>query len=61
MSLLSKPIRNYNIESRIQKVISKDKPVPAPKHKSDVIDYERILRGKNFESFFDSLFNLIFF
>lgn len=41
-----RPFRNFNIESRAQKEISKDKPTPAPKHKSNVIDYERALQGK---------------
>lgn len=44
-SIASKPFREFNIESRAHKVISKGKPTPAPKYKSDELDYERILKG----------------
>lgn len=58
MSMVTKPIRNYNIESRAHKIISKDKPVPAPKHKSISVDYERILKGK-FNLFCSCIIRLI--
>ncbi|EEZ98853.1 protein NDUFAF4 homolog [Tribolium castaneum] len=44
MSLMGRPFRTFNIESRAHKIISKDKPTPAPKHKSDQLDYERLMR-----------------
>jgi NADH dehydrogenase [ubiquinone] 1 alpha subcomplex assembly factor 4 len=40
------PLRNYNIEQRVQKVISQNKPKPAPKYESDKQELERIMRGK---------------
>lgn len=40
------PLRNYNIEQRAQKIISQNKPKPAPKYESDQKELERILRGK---------------
>lgn len=42
---LLNPFRNFNIEDRAHKVISQSKPVPAPKHKVDALNYEKILRG----------------
>jgi NADH dehydrogenase [ubiquinone] 1 alpha subcomplex assembly factor 4 len=45
LSLMGRPLRNYNIENRAHKIISKEKPTPAPKHKSDQIDYERMMKG----------------
>lgn len=47
VSKATRPFRNFNIESRAEKVISKEKPTPAPKHKSSQMDYERILKGNN--------------
>ncbi|XP_044259412.1 protein NDUFAF4 homolog [Tribolium madens] len=44
MSMMGRPFRNFNIESRAHKIISKDKPTPAPKHKSDQLDYERLIK-----------------
>lgn len=34
-ALVSKPVRDFNIENRVQKVISASKPSPAPRHPSD--------------------------
>ncbi|XP_017882531.1 protein NDUFAF4 homolog [Ceratina calcarata] len=33
-SLLLRPFRNFNVESRAQRIISQDKPTPAPHHPS---------------------------
>ena len=33
-SFVKRPIRNWNVENRAQRVISQDKPQPAPRHKS---------------------------
>ncbi|GLV44310.1 uncharacterized protein CBL_12394 [Carabus blaptoides fortunei] len=43
-SILSRPVKNFNIESRAHKIISQDKPVPAPKHKASIEQAERILQ-----------------
>lgn len=45
LSIVSKSIKNYNVENRAHKIISKEKPAPAPKHKADIDEYERILKG----------------
>ncbi|KAF5286172.1 hypothetical protein FQR65_LT12930 [Abscondita terminalis] len=34
LSALYRPVRDFNLESRVHKIISKDKPLAAPKHKS---------------------------
>ncbi|KAF5284485.1 hypothetical protein FQA39_LY17020 [Lamprigera yunnana] len=39
-----RPIRDYNIESRAHKVISKDKPTPAPKHQINQKHYAQLLK-----------------
>lgn len=39
------PFRNFNVESRAHKVVSQSKPIPAPKHKTDQIDIERLIKG----------------
>lgn len=44
-SMITRPIRNFNIESRAHNIISKEKPDPAPKHKANVVEAERLLRG----------------
>lgn len=44
-SMISRPVKNFNIESRAHKIISQEKPVPAPKHKASIEQAERILRG----------------
>lgn len=46
-----KPIRLFNVESRAEKVISRDKPVPAPKYKSNIEDMERVLKGESVSEF----------
>lgn len=46
LSMLSKPIKEFNIESRAHKIISKNKPIPAPMHKSSEIVYEKYKAGK---------------
>lgn len=34
-AFVSKPVRDFNIENRVEKVISAQKPMPAPRHPSD--------------------------
>lgn len=41
----TKKVKRFNVENRAQKVISQDKPTPAPTFKSNKIDLERVLRG----------------
>lgn len=47
MSLVTKPFRTFNVESRAHKVISREKPTPAPKHKSDELDIQQMIKGIN--------------
>lgn len=42
----ARPIKNYNVEERAMKVISRDKPTPAPPHPSMKKVMEDIMRGK---------------
>ncbi|XP_018579512.1 protein NDUFAF4 homolog [Anoplophora glabripennis] len=44
LSLISNPFKNFNLESRAHKVISQPKPVPAPRHKKDQLDFERLMK-----------------
>lgn len=46
MSLITKPLKNFNVENRAFKAISKEKPTPAPKHKSDEYDVQKLMQGK---------------
>lgn len=46
-SQMIRPFRNYNVESRAHKVISQNKPVPAPHHKVEAMEIEQILKGEN--------------
>ncbi|KAJ8933628.1 hypothetical protein NQ314_013891 [Rhamnusium bicolor] len=43
-SMISNPFKNYNLESRAHKVISQAKPTPAPRHKTDEVDFERFMK-----------------
>ncbi|XP_053685180.1 protein NDUFAF4 homolog [Sabethes cyaneus] len=43
LSIVARKANRYNVESRAQKVISQDKPEPAPKFKANQADLERIL------------------
>lgn len=51
MSLVTKPFREFNVESRAFKIISKDKPTPAPKHKSDEYDVEKLMKGSTYNNY----------
>lgn len=50
MSLIAKPFREFNIEARAFKAISKDKPNPAPRHKSDEYDIQKLMKGQQVRS-----------
>jgi hypothetical protein len=41
-----RPIKNYNVEERAFKVISKDKPTPAPTHDKMKSIMEEIRQGQ---------------
>lgn len=45
LSTVRNPLRNFNIEERAHKAISRDKPIAAPKFAADVAEYERVLKG----------------
>lgn len=45
LSTIANPFKNFNLESRAHKVISQPKPIPAPKHKKDQLDFERLMKG----------------
>ncbi|KAF2891868.1 hypothetical protein ILUMI_14304 [Ignelater luminosus] len=54
ISVMSRPLRDFNLESRAHKVISKEKPTAAPKYKSDELTYERMMK-ENPSAFQESL------
>lgn len=45
LSTITRPLRNFNIESRAHKVISKSKPTPAPIHEASLKEAEKLLEG----------------
>lgn len=45
LSVATRPFRNFNIENRAHKIISKEKPTPAPLHAANLKEAERILKG----------------
>lgn len=48
ISKATRPIRNFNIENRVQKVIQTEKPRPAPRHPTTVAAYESHAKGTTF-------------
>lgn len=44
ISLLN-PFKNFNVEYRAHKIISREKPTVAPLHRSDKIDIEKMMKG----------------
>lgn len=46
MSLVVRKVNRFNVENRAHKIISQDKPVPAPKYESNVQELERVLDRK---------------
>jgi len=44
-SHFTKRIRRFNVIERTERVINKDKPVPAPLHKADAERLKQLLRG----------------
>ncbi|KAJ8920525.1 hypothetical protein NQ315_005394 [Exocentrus adspersus] len=45
LSMIKNPFKNFNLESRAHNIISQSKPVPAPKHKNDQIDLDRLMKA----------------
>nr|CAI5818634.1 unnamed protein product [Callosobruchus analis] len=43
-SSIKHPFRNFNLESRAHKIISQEKPKPAPWHKRDQMEIERLMK-----------------
>lgn len=39
------PFKNFNVEARAHKIISQEKPKVAPKHKTDKIDIDQMMKG----------------
>lgn len=46
LSVATAKVQRFNVESRAQKVISRDKPTPAPKFEADQKQLEKMLRGE---------------
>lgn len=44
-SNIKSPLKNFNLDNRVQKIISQPKPTPAPRHEKDKENFERLLRG----------------
>lgn len=42
------PAQRFNVENRAHRVISQDKPKPAPKFEANIKDLERVLRGRKY-------------
>lgn len=51
MSKAVKPIKNFNIENRAERVLQSDKPRPSPRHPSTAAAYEKLMHGKYFPIF----------
>lgn len=45
-SVTLREARKYNVEKRAEKIISKEKPAPAPKYPSTLLELERLKEGK---------------
>lgn len=45
LNTLTRDIRNFNIENRAHKIISKEKPNPAPHYPADAKELDRVARG----------------
>lgn len=49
-SKIAHPLKNYNVEGRAHKIISKEKPAPAPKYKSDELNVDNLIKGMDLVS-----------
>lgn len=54
LSVATRKIRRFNAENRAHRYLDKEKIEPAPKYKSNISDYQRVLEGRrnNFFYFF---------
>jgi len=60
-SRFTKHMRRFNVIERTERVINKDKPIPAPLHKADA-ERLKYLLDSNFHSlFFVHMFNISYF
>lgn len=46
MSLVSRKINRFNVESRAHRVLEREKPIPAPKYEGNLRDMERTMECK---------------
>lgn len=44
-SVVTRPLKNFNVESRAHKIISKEKPVAAPHYAANILEAEKLLKG----------------
>jgi len=49
LSVIQRQVNRFNIENRAHRVISKDKPIPAPKYPSTIQELETIKSGQTFD------------
>ncbi|XP_045467957.1 protein NDUFAF4 homolog [Harmonia axyridis] len=54
LSHMKRPFQNYNIESRAHKIISQNKPIPAPHREMEQMEIDQILK-ENSPNFQESL------
>lgn len=45
MSVASRKVQRFNVENRAHKFLEREKPVAAPKFKSNIMDYQKVLEG----------------
>ncbi|CAG9861050.1 unnamed protein product [Phyllotreta striolata] len=43
-SRVKTPFKNFDLENRAHKIISRDKPTPAPRYEKDQNEYERVMK-----------------
>lgn len=44
---LARPIKNFAVEARAEKVISQEKPIPAPWHPATARKIDELIKGKS--------------
>lgn len=45
LSVIQRQVNRFNVENRAHRVISKEKPIPAPKYQSTIKELEAIKSG----------------
>ena len=43
--LITRPMQRFNIESRTEKLLNRDKPIPAPKYQTDIELLDKVRRA----------------